>query len=46
MAQTVPGFCSPTNRTNTFGQSLRGRDISVLIDGVPQNSNLQSIPAN
>ncbi|MEB3337791.1 MAG: TonB-dependent siderophore receptor [Leptolyngbyaceae bacterium] len=45
LAKTVPGFGSPTNRTNTFGQSLRGRNISVLIDGVPQNSNLQSIPA-
>ncbi|HYW19657.1 MAG TPA: TonB-dependent receptor [Nodularia sp. (in: cyanobacteria)] len=45
LANTVPGFASPTNRTNTFGQTLRGRNISVLIDGVPQNSNLQSIPA-
>lgn len=45
LAKTVPGFGSPTNRTNTFGQSLRGRNISVLIDGVPQNANLQSIPA-
>jgi iron complex outermembrane receptor protein len=45
LAKTVPGFGSPTNRTNTFGQNLRGRNISVLIDGVPQNSNLQSIPA-
>ncbi|WP_066383187.1 TonB-dependent siderophore receptor [Anabaena sp. CA = ATCC 33047] len=45
LAKTVPGFGAPTNRTNTFGQTLRGRNISVLIDGVPQNSNLQSIPA-
>jgi iron complex outermembrane recepter protein len=45
LGKTVPGFGSPTNRTNTFGQSLRGRNISVLIDGVPQNANLQSIPA-
>lgn len=45
LAKTVPGFGSPTNRTNTFGQNLRGRNISVLIDGVPQNSNLQSLPA-
>ncbi|MBD2360534.1 TonB-dependent receptor [Anabaena minutissima FACHB-250] len=44
LAKTVPGFGVPTNRTNTFGQNLRGRNISVLIDGVPQNSNLQSIP--
>ncbi|MFB2737850.1 TonB-dependent receptor domain-containing protein [Umezakia ovalisporum] len=45
LAKTVPGFGAPTNRSNTFGQSLRGRNISVLIDGVPQNANLQSIPA-
>jgi iron complex outermembrane receptor protein len=45
LANTVPGFGPPTNRTNTFGQTLRGRDISVLIDGIPQNTNLQSIPA-
>jgi iron complex outermembrane recepter protein len=45
LAKTVPGFGAPTNRSNTFGQSLRGRNISVLIDGVPQNNNLQSIPA-
>jgi iron complex outermembrane recepter protein len=45
LSNTVPGFSAPTNRTNTFGQSLRGRGISVLIDGIPQNTNLQSIPA-
>ncbi|MBE9075857.1 TonB-dependent receptor [Romeria aff. gracilis LEGE 07310] len=45
LSQLVPGFSAPTGRTNTFGQSLRGRDISVLIDGVPQNTNLGSIPA-
>ena len=45
LAKTVPGFGSPTNRSNTFGQTLRGRNISVLIDGVPQNANLQSIHA-
>jgi len=45
LARTVPGFGPPTNRTNTFGQTLRGRDISVIIDGIPQNTNLGSIPA-
>jgi iron complex outermembrane receptor protein len=45
LARLVPGFGPPTGRTNTFGQTLRGRDISVLIDGVPQNTNLGSIPA-
>jgi iron complex outermembrane receptor protein len=45
LSQLVPGFSHPTGRTNTFGQTLRGREISVLIDGVPQNTNLGSIPA-
>lgn len=45
LARTVPGFSPPTNRTNTFGSTLRGRGISVLIDGIPQNANLGSIPA-
>jgi len=45
LTKTVPGFSPPNNRTNTFGLTLRGRRISVLIDGIPQNTNLQSIPA-
>ncbi|MEL6401997.1 MAG: TonB-dependent receptor [Cyanobacteria bacterium J06626_4] len=45
LSQLVPGFSAPTGRTNTFGQTLRGREISVLIDGIPQNTNLGSIPA-
>lgn len=45
LGRTVPGLGPPTNRTNTFGSTLRGRDISVLIDGTPQNVNLGSIPA-
>lgn len=45
LSQTVPGLGPPTNRRNTFGSTLRGRGISVLIDGIPQNANLGSIPA-
>lgn len=45
LGRTVPGFSPPTNRTNTFGSTLRGRDISVLIDGIPQNTNLGSLPS-
>jgi iron complex outermembrane recepter protein len=45
LGQLVPGFAPPTNRANTFGQTLRGRDVSVVIDGIPQNTNLGSIPA-
>lgn len=45
LGKLVPGFSPPTNRTNTFGSTLRGRGISVIIDGIPQNTNLGSIPA-
>lgn len=45
LGKTVPGFSSPSNRSNTFGTTLRGREISVIIDGIPQNTNLGSIPA-
>ncbi|MEG4242356.1 TonB-dependent receptor [Microcoleus sp. MON2_D6] len=42
LANQVPGFAPPTQLTTTYGQTLRGRDVSVLIDGVPQTTNLQS----
>jgi iron complex outermembrane receptor protein len=42
LANQVPGFAPPTQLTATYGQTLRGRDVSVLIDGVPQTTNLQS----
>ncbi|MCW6050186.1 TonB-dependent receptor [Lyngbya sp. CCAP 1446/10] len=42
LANQVPGFAPPTQLSSTYGQTLRGRDVSVLIDGVPQTTNLQS----
>ena len=42
LANQVPGFAPPTQITSTYGQTLRGRDVSILIDGVPQTTNLQS----
>jgi iron complex outermembrane recepter protein len=42
LANEVPGFAAPSQLTSTFGQTLRGRNVSVLIDGVPQTTNLQS----
>lgn len=39
LGELVPGF-SPSTQTNSiFGQTLRGRNPSVLIDGVPQSTN-------
>ncbi len=41
LAKTVPGL-GPSRETEAiFGQSLRGRDMLVLIDGVPQNFELR-----
>jgi iron complex outermembrane receptor protein len=39
LAQQVPGLSVGTQSASNFGQSLRGRNISVLIDGVPQSTN-------
>ncbi len=39
LGQLVPGLAPPTQSLSEFGQSLRGRNPLVLIDGVPQSSN-------
>ncbi|HEY9763626.1 MAG TPA: TonB-dependent receptor [Trichocoleus sp.] len=39
LGQLVPGIAPSTGSSSQFGQSLRGRNILVLIDGVPQTTN-------
>ncbi|NUN67236.1 TonB-dependent receptor (plasmid) [Pseudanabaena biceps] len=39
LAKVVPGLSPSTETTSSFGQTLRGRNVSVLIDGVPQSTN-------
>ena len=39
LGQLVPGLGPPTQSLSNFGQILRGRPISVLIDGIPQSTN-------
>ena len=39
LGKLVPGLAVPTQSISSFGQSLRGRNISVLIDGVPQSTS-------
>ncbi|MBV5261431.1 TonB-dependent siderophore receptor [Synechococcus moorigangaii CMS01] len=39
LAKLVPGLSPSTETSSIFGQTLRGRNISVLIDGVPQSTN-------
>ncbi len=39
LGQSVPGLAAPTQNSSTFGQTLRGRNVLVLIDGVPQSTS-------
>lgn len=39
LGRLVPGLAPPTQSSSNFGQSLRGRNILVLIDGVPQSTS-------
>lgn len=39
LAELVPGLSTATETSSVFGQTLRGRNVSVLIDGVPQSTN-------
>ncbi|TPG40858.1 TonB-dependent receptor [Flavobacterium pectinovorum] len=41
-AYAVPGLGSATNNTGNYGQTLRGRNPLVLIDGIPQSTPLKS----
>lgn len=39
LGKLVPGFGLGRQSPSTFTQTLRGRNINVLIDGVPQSTN-------
>lgn len=41
LGETVPGLGPPTQSASNRSQKLRGRDPSILIDGVPIDSNLR-----
>ncbi|WP_103028947.1 TonB-dependent receptor [Salinibacter altiplanensis] len=41
LAQEVPGLAPSNGSLSNFGQSLRGRDPLVMIDGVPQATPLR-----
>lgn len=38
LAKKVPGLAAATGSSSIFGQSFRGRNVAVLIDGVPQST--------
>ncbi|OMH33824.1 TonB-dependent receptor [Motiliproteus sp. MSK22-1] len=39
LAKTVPGMAPSSQTLTNFNQSLRGRNLLVLVDGIPQNTN-------
>ena len=42
LAQQVPGLAPSSGTLSNYGQTLRGRGTSVLIDGVPQTTPLRN----
>ncbi len=41
LSQQVPGMATSTGALSNYGQTLRGRGIAVLIDGIPQSTPLR-----
>lgn len=41
LGKVVPGLGAPTESVSNFGQNLRGREVLILIDGIPQSENRQ-----
>lgn len=39
---TIPGVAFSTNKTSSTGQTLRGRNMLILIDGIPQSTPLRN----
>lgn len=42
LGQRIPGLSPTTESQTNFGQTLRGRDLEVLIDGVPVTTPLRN----
>jgi len=42
LSYSVPGLGTSTNQTGNAGQTLRGRNVLVLIDGIPQSTPLRA----
>lgn len=43
LAREVPGLSPSTGSQSNFGQTIRGRKLNVLIDGIPQSAPLRNI---
>lgn len=42
LGNTIPGLGMPNNKATNTGQTLRGRNVLVLIDGIPQSTPLMN----
>ena len=42
LGNTIPGLGTATNKATNSGQTLRGRQVLVLIDGIPQSTPLMN----
>jgi len=42
LGNTIPGLGTATNKATNSGQTLRGRPLLVLIDGIPQSTPLMN----
>lgn len=42
LGNTIPGLATSTNKATNSGQTLRGRQVLVLIDGIPQSTPLMN----
>ncbi|WP_299759788.1 TonB-dependent receptor [uncultured Pontibacter sp.] len=42
LANTVPGLALNSNTTSNVGQTLRGRNALIMVDGIPQSTPLRN----
>ncbi|WP_114782634.1 TonB-dependent receptor [Botryobacter ruber] len=42
LAATVPGLGLNSNSTSNVGQTLRGRNVLIMVDGIPQSTPLRN----
>lgn len=42
LGQTVPGLAPGTQSSSNFGQTLRGRNLHVMVDGIPVSTPLRN----
>lgn len=42
LGNTIPGLATASNRATNAGQTLRGRSVLVLVDGIPQSTPLMN----